>query len=73
MLKRNPPGDATVVRQEAEPAATGELSDALLVEHVRHGERTAYGELVRRYEKKLLRTLYRMVGRAETAEDLPSG
>ena len=71
MLKRNPPGHPAVeVGQEAELAAPGEVSDALLVERIRHGDRTSYGELVRRYEKKLLRTLYRMVGKAETAEDL---
>src|SRR3954468_22301712 len=71
MLKRNPPGHpAAEARHEAEITAPGELSDALLVERIRHGDRTAYGELVRRYEKKLLRTLYRMVGKAETAEDL---
>jgi len=69
MLKRTPSADVEA-RQDADLAATGELSDALLVETIRHGERTAYGELVRRYEKKLLRTLYRMVGKAETAEDL---
>jgi RNA polymerase sigma-70 factor (ECF subfamily) len=71
MLKRNPPGQPMAdTRQEADLAVTGELSDALLVERIRHGDRTSYGELVRRYEKKLLRTLYRMVGKAETAEDL---
>ena len=71
MLRRNPPGEPAVeARQEAELAAPGEVSDALLVERIRHGDRTPYGELVRRYEKKLLRTLYRMVGKAETAEDL---
>lgn len=45
-------------------------SDSRLVEEVRRGDRSAYGELVRRYEKKLLRTIYRMVGDIETAEDL---
>jgi RNA polymerase sigma-70 factor (ECF subfamily) len=71
MLRRNPPGGSAVeVGREADQAEPGELSDALLVERIRHGERSAYGELVRRYEKKLLRTLYRMVGKAETAEDL---
>src|SRR3954470_12564267 len=71
MLKRNPPGQPMAdTRQEADLAAPGELSDALLVERIRHGDRTSYGELVRRYEKKLLRTLYRMVGKSETAEDL---
>jgi RNA polymerase sigma-70 factor (ECF subfamily) len=71
MLKGNPSGKPAVeVEREAELTVPGELSDALLVERIRHGERTAYGELVRRYEKKLLRTLYRMVGKTETAEDL---
>jgi RNA polymerase sigma-70 factor (ECF subfamily) len=70
MLRRNPPVDAVDARQDAELAAPGELSDALLVERIRHGDRTSYGELVRRYEKKLLRTLFRMVGKSETAEDL---
>lgn len=46
------------------------VSDARLVEEIRQGDRSAYGELVRRYEKKLLRTIYRMVGNVETAEDL---
>ncbi|MFO0947517.1 MAG: sigma-70 family RNA polymerase sigma factor [Planctomycetota bacterium] len=46
------------------------ISDARLVEQVRQGDRSAYGELVRRYEKKLLRTLYRMVGNVDTCEDL---
>jgi RNA polymerase sigma-70 factor (ECF subfamily) len=45
-------------------------SDSRLVEQVRQGLRSAYGELVRRYEKKLVRTIHRMVGHAETAEDL---
>jgi RNA polymerase sigma-70 factor, ECF subfamily len=70
MLRRTPPAERAVEpRQDAELAA-GELSDAQLVERIRHGDRRSYGELVRRYEKKLLRTLYRMVGKAETAEDL---
>lgn len=47
-----------------------ELSDCRLVEEVRQGNRAAFGELVRRYEKKLLRTIYRLVGNAATAEDL---
>lgn len=45
-------------------------SDSRLVEQVRQGIRAAYGELVHRYEKKLVRTIQRMVGQAETAEDL---
>lgn len=45
-------------------------SDARLIEEIRQGERMAYAELVRRYEKKMLRTIYRVVGNVETAEDL---
>ena len=48
----------------------GEVSDTRLVEAVRRGDRTAFGDLVRRYEKRLLRTIQRMVGNVETAEDL---
>jgi RNA polymerase sigma-70 factor (ECF subfamily) len=55
---------ATVAEESPQVAESG------LVERVRHGDKAAYGELVRRYEKKLVRTLYRMVGNAETAEDL---
>jgi RNA polymerase sigma-70 factor (ECF subfamily) len=46
------------------------LSDAQLVELVQQGERSAYAEIVRRYQRKLLRTIFRMVGSVETAEDL---
>lgn len=46
------------------------VSDSRLVEEIRQGDRSAFGELVRRYEKKLIRTIYRMVGDTETAEDL---
>jgi RNA polymerase sigma-70 factor, ECF subfamily len=47
-----------------------EISDTRLVEAVRRGDRAAFGDLVRRYEKRLLRTIQRLVGNVETAEDL---
>lgn len=47
-----------------------QVGDSRLVEQIRQGVRAAYGELVHRYEKKLIRTIHRMVGNAETAEDL---
>ena len=47
-----------------------EASDSRLVEMVRQGDRAAYEELVKRYEGKLLRTIYRMVGNTQTSEDL---
>jgi RNA polymerase sigma-70 factor (ECF subfamily) len=52
------------------PESFEQVSDSRLVEQIRQGVRAAYGELVRRYEKKLIRTIHRMVGNAETAEDL---
>jgi RNA polymerase sigma-70 factor (ECF subfamily) len=61
------PLQSAVVRPIDAPV---EQADSRLVERVRQGERAAYGELVQRYEKRLLRTLYRMVGNLETAEDL---
>lgn len=51
-------------------ASDSAATDARLVEEVRQGNRAVYGDLVRRYEKKLLRTLYRLVGNLATAEDL---
>ena len=47
-----------------------QCSDSVLVERVRQGDRAAFGQLVRQYEKRLLRTIYRIVGNSETTEDL---
>jgi RNA polymerase sigma-70 factor, ECF subfamily len=46
------------------------LSDAWLVEHARHGDQQAFALLVRRYEKKLLRVLTRLIRDPEYARDL---
>lgn len=45
-------------------------SDARLVEAGRRGDQAAYGELVLRYEQRLVRVVYRFVHNMETAEDL---
>ena len=45
-------------------------SDARLVEAARRGDQAAYGELVLRYEQRLIRVTYRFVHNMETAEDL---
>ena len=58
------------LRLDLERERRAAAPDSRLIEEVRHGERSAYGELVARYEKKLLRTIYRMVGNTQTAEDL---
>ncbi len=46
------------------------LNDAWLVEHARHGDHQAFAVLVRRYERKLIRVLMRLVHEPEQARDL---
>jgi RNA polymerase sigma-70 factor (ECF subfamily) len=45
-------------------------SDARLVEETRHGNRDAFGQLVQRYERRLIRVLLRFVSDLDLAEDL---
>lgn len=45
-------------------------SDARLVEAARRNDQAAYGELVLRYEQRLIRVIYRFVHNMEMAEDL---
>lgn len=45
-------------------------SDARLVEDTRLGDSEAFGELVRRYERRLIRVIMRFVRDADLAEDL---
>ena len=52
------------------------LSDAWLVDHARHGDHQAFAILVRRYERKLIRVLARLVrdpNRPATWHKKPSG
>jgi RNA polymerase sigma-70 factor, ECF subfamily len=46
------------------------LHDAWLVDHARHGDHQAFAVLVRRYERKLIRVLMRLVHEPEQARDL---
>ncbi len=50
--------------------ATSIVSDARLVEEARRGDQSAFGELVLRYEQRLIRVILRFVRERETAEDL---
>ena len=45
-------------------------SDARLVEECRRGDQTAFGELVLRYERRLIRVIQRFIRDADIAEDL---
>jgi len=46
------------------------VSDARLVEEARRGDREAFGELVLRYERQLIRVILRFVNDVELARDL---
>ncbi len=45
-------------------------SDARLVEDARRGDQSAFGNLVQRYEHRLLRVIYRFVRNRDLADDL---
>jgi RNA polymerase sigma-70 factor (ECF subfamily) len=46
------------------------VSDARLVEECRRGDQAAFGELVQRYERRLLRVIQRFIRDPDLAEDL---
>lgn len=50
--------------------STSRVSDARLVEECRRGEQAAFGELVQRYERRLLRVIQRFISDPDLAEDL---
>jgi RNA polymerase sigma-70 factor (ECF subfamily) len=52
------------------PHDEASLNDAWLVELARHGDHNAFAVLVRRYERKLIRVLARLVRDSELARDL---
>lgn len=54
---------------ELSPVGTS-VSDARLVEDARRGDRDSFGELVIRYERRLIRVIQRFVSDEETARDL---
>jgi RNA polymerase sigma-70 factor (ECF subfamily) len=78
MRSRTVAGAPLVVCTQGKPPApahnTSHLetdpNDAWLVEHARHGDHEAFALLVRRYERKLIRVLTRLVRHPEQARDL---
>lgn len=58
------------VTNRSGPSDEGNLNDAWLVELARHGDHQAFAVLVRRYERKLIRVLTRLVREPEQARDL---
>jgi RNA polymerase sigma-70 factor, ECF subfamily len=72
-------GAVSTANSSAGPVATlasigldeeSSLNDAWLVERARHGDHGAFAVLVRRYERKLIRVLARLVRDPELARDL---
>src|SRR6476646_7734768 len=61
--------DGAALRQPAAPSRE-EVGDARLVELARSGDDSAFAALVGRYERKLIRVLYRLVHDEELARDL---
>jgi RNA polymerase sigma-70 factor (ECF subfamily) len=61
--------DYDIESLETTPAGTS-ASDARLVEETRRGDRDAFGELVLRYERRLIRVILRFVSDYELARDL---
>ncbi len=53
-----------------DPGSEANQSEAWLVEHARRGDHQAFAILVRRYERKLIRVLTRLVQEPEQARDL---
>ena len=48
----------------------GATNEARLVDEARHGSKQAFGELVVRYERRLIRVILQFVKSVEQAEDL---
>ena len=62
----------TEQKTQVEPSDSGvfPVNDARLVEETRRGDQNAFGELVVRYERRLLRVILRLVSDRELARDL---
>ncbi|MGD9854225.1 MAG: RNA polymerase sigma factor [Planctomycetaceae bacterium] len=50
--------------------SSARVSDARLVEECRRGDQAAFGELVQRYERRLIRVIQRFIRDPDIAEDL---
>ena len=67
-------GEKHQSRSDTDPQLTSEefqgVNDARLVEEARQGEQAAFGELVNRYERRLMRVIKRFIRDDELARDL---
>jgi RNA polymerase sigma-70 factor, ECF subfamily len=71
LTKRAPSKDsATAVGARELALGLAKLPDSLVVQRFLEGESRAFGELVDRYDKRLLNFVYRTIGDRERAQDL---
>ena len=63
-------GDAEAADAAGDDDARHAAGEAKLVEQARRGDQASYGELVNRYERRLLRVIGRFVSDREVARDL---
>src|SRR5580704_9043104 len=66
---RKPMSDPELYTSSPQQEGSG-LSEARLVEEARRGNRDAFGVLVQRYERRLVRVILRFVSDLELAKDL---
>ncbi len=64
------PGTKRLDEADASLETGPQPSDARLVDEIRRGDREAFGQLVQRYERRLIRVLMRFVNDLDAAEDL---
>jgi len=65
-----PTGGRRAARERSPRKVYGELTDSQVVQRFLDGDSRAFGELVDRYDKRLLNFVYRTVGDRERAQDL---
>ena len=65
-------GELQVVHSEAREhrLKLGEMTDSVVVQASLDGDPRAFGELVRRYDRRLLNFVYRTIGDRERGQDL---
>ena len=69
-MKTQPKAQSLTDEFEALVEAGSQASDSRLVEETKKGNRTAFGELVQRYERRLTRVIGRFVDDLDIIEDL---
>ena len=62
--------DSSEAEMESEDSVVSLANDARLVEAARHGDTDAFGKLVQRYERRVMKVIRRFMADQDTAQDL---